>query len=83
MSDAPELLDDGEREAIERRADGASRRRRAGTDHRAIRRAVEALDHATKPFATRRMNRALEQGFARQRDVDARRRQAGRAAEGR
>jgi molecular chaperone HscA len=32
----------------------------AGTDHLAIRRAIEALDVATKPFAQARMNRAIE-----------------------
>jgi molecular chaperone HscA len=32
----------------------------AGTDHLAIRRAIEALDHATKPFAQARMNRAID-----------------------
>jgi molecular chaperone HscA len=31
----------------------------AGTDHLAIRAAVEALDHASKPFAQARMNRAV------------------------
>ncbi|WP_428269753.1 Fe-S protein assembly chaperone HscA [Haliangium sp.] len=31
----------------------------AGTDHRAIHDAVEALDRASKPFAERRMNRAV------------------------
>ncbi|HSK03591.1 MAG TPA: Fe-S protein assembly chaperone HscA [Kofleriaceae bacterium] len=31
----------------------------AGTDHLAIRAAIEALDIATKPFAQRRMNRAV------------------------
>jgi molecular chaperone HscA len=31
----------------------------AGTDHLAIRARIEALDHATKPFAQLRMNRAL------------------------
>jgi hypothetical protein len=35
-----------------------------------MRDAIEELDHASKPFATRRMNRALEQGF-RGRNVDA------------
>jgi 2Fe-2S ferredoxin len=34
-------------------------RRRAGEDYLAIRHAVEALDLATKPFARRRMNRAI------------------------
>jgi molecular chaperone HscA len=69
MTDAPELLEEGEREAIERALAGLEAAR-AGSDHHAIRGAIEALDHASKPFATRRMNRALEQGF-RGRDVDA------------
>jgi len=69
MGDAPELLEGGEREEIER-ALGAVEAARAGSDHLAIRDAIEALDHASKPFATRRMNRALEQGF-RGRAVDA------------
>jgi molecular chaperone HscA len=69
MRDAPDLLEAGEREAITRAME-AVEAARAGTDHLAIRDAVEALDHASKPFATRRMNRALEQGF-RGRDVDA------------
>jgi molecular chaperone HscA len=69
MDDAPELLADGEREAIEAALAGVEAAR-AGSDHHAIRAAVEELDHASKPFATRRMNRALEQGF-RGRNVDA------------
>jgi molecular chaperone HscA len=69
MRDAPELLENGEREAIEAALEGVESAR-AGTDHHAIRLAIETLDHASKPFATRRMNRALEQGF-RGRDVDA------------
>jgi molecular chaperone HscA len=69
MDDAPELLEDGEREAIEA-ALAAVEAARAGSDHHAIRAAIEQLDHASKPFATRRMNRALEQGF-RGRNVDA------------
>jgi len=69
MQDAPELLEDGEREAIDAALKGVEAAR-AGSDHHAIRQAVEALDHASKPFATRRMNRALEQGF-RGRAVDA------------
>jgi len=32
----------------------------AGSDHLAIRAAIEALDHATKPFAQVRMNRAVD-----------------------
>jgi molecular chaperone HscA len=34
-----------------------------GTDHHAIRVAIEALDLATKPFAQARMNRAVDAGF--------------------
>ncbi len=35
----------------------------AGDDHLAIRSAIEALDHATKPFAQLRMNRAVDAQF--------------------
>ena len=69
MRDAPELLEKGERAAIERALEVVERAR-AGTDHHVIRAAIEALDHASHPFATRRMNRALEAGF-RGRNVDA------------
>jgi molecular chaperone HscA len=69
MRATPELLEAGEREAIDRALAGVATAR-AGADHLAIRDAIEALDHASKPFATRRMNRALEQGF-RGRNVDA------------
>jgi molecular chaperone HscA len=69
MRDTPELLEDGERDAIEH-ALAAVEAARETTDHHAIRAAIEALDHASKPFATRRMNRALEKGF-RGRAVDA------------
>jgi molecular chaperone HscA len=69
MRDAPELLEAGERDAIDH-ALAAVEAARAGTDHLAMRDAIEELDHASKPFATRRMNRALEQGF-RGRAVDA------------
>jgi molecular chaperone HscA len=69
MRDAPELLAAGEADAIER-ALGAVQAARGGSDHLAIRDAIEALDHASKPFATRRMNKALEHGF-RGRNVDA------------
>ena len=62
MADSPELLGDDDRAAI-----GAALEKlaaaRAGTDHHAIRAAVEALDHASKDFAGRRMNRALEAGL--------------------
>ena len=69
MRDAPELLEDGERDAIEE-ALTAVEAARAGSNHHAIRTAIETLDHASKAFATRRMNKALEQGF-RGRNVDA------------
>ena len=39
------------------------RRPSAGSEAAAIKRAIEALDHASKPFAERRMNRAMEQGL--------------------
>jgi len=69
MRDTPELLEPGERDAIGRALD-AVEAARAGSDHLAIRDAIEELDHASKAFATRRMNRALEKGF-RGRSVDA------------
>ncbi|MGN6108611.1 MAG: Fe-S protein assembly chaperone HscA [Kofleriaceae bacterium] len=56
--DDPSLLDDEVRaagEAAMRALEAAV----AGDDHLAIRRAIEALDVATKPFAQRRMNRAV------------------------
>jgi molecular chaperone HscA len=68
MSDSPELLTDADREAISR-AVADVELARAGGDRHAIRAAIEELDHASKEFATRRMNRALEQGF-RGRSVD-------------
>jgi molecular chaperone HscA len=68
MSDSPELLTDADREAITR-AVADVELARAGGDRHAIRAAIEELDHASKEFATRRMNRALEQGF-RGRSVD-------------
>jgi molecular chaperone HscA len=53
-----ELLDDDVRaageQAMARLAEAV-----AGTDHHAIRAAIEGLDLATKPFAQRRMNRAV------------------------
>jgi molecular chaperone HscA len=59
LADSPELLAEGERPAIER-ALAALDAAKAGTNHHAIREAVEAVDRASKEFATRRMNRALE-----------------------
>ena len=68
MRDSPELLTDAERDAIAR-AVADVELARGGNDRHAIRAAIEELDHASKDFATRRMNRALEQGF-RGRSVD-------------
>jgi molecular chaperone HscA len=62
MTDTPELLTDADRAAIDE-AMGALAAARAGVDHHAIRAAVEALDRASKDFAGRRMNRAIEAGL--------------------
>jgi len=67
MNDAPGLLEDGEREAIE--AAGRRREGARGSDHHAIREASRISITPSKPFATRD-ERALEQGF-RGRNVDA------------
>ena len=58
----PEMLDDDVRAAGEA-AMSALETAMAGTDHLAIRHAVEALDVATKPFAQKRMNRAIAAQF--------------------
>jgi len=58
-----ELLDDDVRAAIETAA-AALERSKAGDDHRAIHAAIEALDHASKPFAERRMNRSIDRAMA-------------------
>ena len=68
-ADTPELLTDDDRVAIvaaETTLDATV----VGADANAIRAAIEALDRASKPFAERRMNRALEHGL-RGRDVAA------------
>jgi molecular chaperone HscA len=62
LADTPELATPEDRAAIDA-AVAAVGRARAGTDHLAIRDAVEALDHASKEFAGRRMNRAFEAGL--------------------
>jgi molecular chaperone HscA len=54
----PGLLDDDVRAAGEA-AMTALEAAMAGTDHLAVRAKIEALDVATKPFAQRRMNRAI------------------------
>jgi molecular chaperone HscA len=62
MTDSPELLTDQDRAAI---GDALARleQARAATDHGAIRAAIERLDAASKDFAGRRMNRALDLGL--------------------
>jgi molecular chaperone HscA len=62
MADSPELLTDDDRAAIARAMD-ALEQAKVGIDHGAIRLAVERLDVASKDFAARRMNRALESGL--------------------
>jgi molecular chaperone HscA len=62
MTASPELLTDADRTAIAA-AEGTLRAASAGTDHLAIRAAVEGLDAASKAFAQRRMDRALETGL--------------------
>jgi molecular chaperone HscA len=62
MADSPELLTDADRSAIDA-AVAALATATAGTDHLAIRAAVEGLDRASKDFAARRMNRAFEAGL--------------------
>ncbi len=69
MADAPELLTDADRVAIEA-ALVALARAEVGNDHQAIRAAVEEVDHASKEFAGRRMNRAIGSGL-RGKDVAA------------
>ena len=59
----PHLLDADVRVATEA-AMAALEAAKAGTDHLAIRAAVEALDHASKPFAERRMNLAIAAAMA-------------------
>ncbi len=69
MADSPELLTPEDETAIAA-ALAALAAAREGTDHLAIRAAVEALDAASKEFAGRRMNVAFERGL-RGKDVDA------------
>ncbi|MFO0576539.1 MAG: Fe-S protein assembly chaperone HscA [Polyangia bacterium] len=54
-----QLLSDSERQAIEAAGDALAAAR-AQTDHRRIAAAIEALDHASKEFAQRRMNASLD-----------------------
>jgi molecular chaperone HscA len=69
MADTPELLTPEDKTAIEA-ALAALATARAGSDHQAIRAAVEALDVASREFAGRRMNVAFERGL-RGKDVAA------------
>jgi molecular chaperone HscA len=62
MAASPELLTDEDRAAIAG-AEDILAAAKAGEDHLAIRAAVEGLDAASKPFAQRRMDRALESGL--------------------
>jgi len=62
MAASPELLTADDRARIDAAA-AALERAKAGDDHGAIRAGVEALDAASKEFAARRMNRALEEGL--------------------
>ncbi|HEY4184336.1 MAG TPA: Fe-S protein assembly chaperone HscA [Polyangia bacterium] len=62
MAATPELLTDDDRARIDV-ATRALEAAKAGEDHGAIRRAVEAMDAASKDFAARRMNRALDEGL--------------------
>lgn len=62
MAASPELLTDEDRQRIEG-AVTTLEAAKGGIDHRAIRAAIEGLDAASKDFAGRRMNRALEEGL--------------------
>ena len=59
---SPGLLTDADRQRIEG-AVTTLEAAKGGIDHRAIRAAIEGLDAASKDFAGRRMNRALEEGL--------------------
>lgn len=58
-----QLLDPSERERIEAQLQ-ALRAARNGTDHLAIKRALEGLDAATRDFAAQRMDRAVRKAMA-------------------
>jgi molecular chaperone HscA len=68
MADTPQLLTAEERAAIEGSI-AALEAVRAGTNHHTIHAAIEDLERTSHEFATRRMNRALEEGL-RGRDVE-------------
>jgi molecular chaperone HscA len=68
MNDTPELLTELDHETIAA-ARATLEAATSDGDATAIRAAIEGLDRASKPFAERRMNRALERGL-RGKDVD-------------
>jgi molecular chaperone HscA len=59
----PDLVDAAERAAIDRHI-AELRAAREGTDHRAVKAAIEALNLASEPFASRRMDRAIAGALA-------------------
>jgi molecular chaperone HscA len=63
MSEDAELLDAGERARIDARID-ALREAARGTDHVAVKAAIDALSQATGDFAARRMDKAIRQALA-------------------
>jgi molecular chaperone HscA len=69
LAGSADLLVEGEQAAIATAMDELEKSK-AGRDHLAIRAAIQALDAASKDFATRRMNQALEQGLRGQ-DIGA------------
>ncbi|HET6148729.1 MAG TPA: Fe-S protein assembly chaperone HscA [Polyangia bacterium] len=62
MADSPDLLSDVDRDGIGAALSDLDRLK-VGSDHGAIRAAIERLDAASKDFAARRMNRALDSGL--------------------
>jgi len=62
-ADGEALLEQKERQTIDAAVD-ALRRAREGSDHRAIRQAIEALDKASSEFAARRMNASIKKALA-------------------
>ena len=69
LAASADLLIEGEQAAIKAAMD-ALEESKAGRDHLAVRAAIQALDAASKDFATRRMNQALAQGLRGQ-DIGA------------
>jgi molecular chaperone HscA len=58
-----DLLEPAERSVLEAGVSALESSRR-GTDHRAIKASIEALNRASEPFAARRMNRAIAGALA-------------------